>query len=438
MGLLDVFKAGQYKKELEELKNSKMSIEQMNAFELQQSILNKKQEIEQLDKEIKKLTKNKDKLDKAIDKNNEKLNSLSSEIIDANETIVMQDFGLYKPKYNFATSLGYKEKLEETRKKQKDMIKRKVAVTCDTNWTVEGSKAKGTKMTNDTIKLVLRAFNNECEAAINKVKFSNYESIRKRIERSFEQLNKLTSVNKVSITYPYLAEKLDELSLAYEYERKKEEEKEELREQRQKEREEKALQKEVERKKKIIDKDINHYENMISELQEKLKNLTGDEKNHIINQVDELKQKIEEREKEKEDLDYRTTNASAGYVYIISNIGSFGKDVFKIGVTRRLNPLERISELSSASVPFKFDVHALIFSYDAYKLESDLHAYFDKYKLNKVNNHKEFYKVPITKVKEKLEEYKELTVDFTEEADAEEYKQTLAFEKSKGTTITDN
>lgn len=424
MSFFDVFKGKQYKKELEELKKSKMSIEQMDAFKLQQSIIDKKKELDELNSNVEKLSTEKKTLA-------DKLNELSQKIDNANSTIEMQEYGLYEPKYDFATSLGYKEKLTEIRKNQKEMIRKKVAVDYREDWTVDGSKAKGTKMTNDSIKLVLRAFNNECEAAINKVKYSNYDSIQKRIERSYEQINKLTSVTQVSISYYYLDSKLEELALAYEYAKKKEQEKEELREQRQREREEKALQKEVAQKKKVIDKEINHFKNVIAELQEKLKSITDDNEATAINkQLSELEQKIDERDHEKEELDYRTANASAGYVYIISNIGSFGKDVFKIGVTRRLDPTERISELSSASVPFKFDVHALIFSYDAYKLENELHSYFDKYKLNKVNNHKEFYKIPIEKIKEKLAEYKELTIDFEEMADAEEYRQTLAIENN--------
>nr|DAF42008.1 MAG TPA: STRUCTURAL MAINTENANCE OF CHROMOSOMES PROTEIN [Caudoviricetes sp.] len=424
MGFFDVFKGKQYKKELEELKKSKMSIEQMDAFELQQSIIDKKKELDELNSNVEKLSTEKKTLA-------DKLNELSQKIDNANSTIEMQEYGLYEPKYDFATSLGYKEKLTEIRKNQKEMIRKKVAVDYREDWTVDGSKAKGTKMTNDSIKLVLRAFNNECEAAINKVKYSNYDSIQKRIERSYEQINKLTSVTQVSISYYYLDSKLEELALAYEYAKKKEQEKEELREQRQREREEKALQKEVAQKKKVIDKEINHFKNVIAELQEKLKSITDDNEATAINkQLSELEQKIGERDHEKEELDYRTANASAGYVYIISNIGSFGKDVFKIGVTRRLDPTERISELSSASVPFKFDIHALIFSYDAYKLETELHNYFDNYKINKVNNHKEFYKIPIEKIKEKLAEYKELTIDFEEMADAEEYRQTLAIENN--------
>ena len=285
MGLLDVFKAGQYKKELEELKNSKMSIEQMDAFELQQSIIDKKKELDELNSNVEKLSTEKKTLA-------DKLNELSQKIDNANSTIEMQEYGLYEPKYDFATSLGYKEKLTEIRKNQKEMIRKKVAVDYREDWTVDGSKAKGTKMTNDSIKLVLRAFNNECEAAINKVKYSNYDSIQKRIERSYEQINKLTSVTQVSISYYYLNSKLEELTLAYEYAKKKEQEKEELREQRQREREEKALQKEVAQKKKVIDKDITHYENVITELQEKLKNLTNDaEVKDINDQVAELKKK---------------------------------------------------------------------------------------------------------------------------------------------------
>ena len=281
-------------------------------------------------------------------------------------------------------------------------------------------------MTNDNIKQILRSFNNECEAAINKVKYNNIHSIEKRIIKSFEQLNKLNSSNRLSISEMYLDLKLSELYLAYEYERKKQDEKEALREQREREREEKALQKEIQSKKKIIDKDIKHYQNLINELKKKMNELTSEEeRDSIEQQIIDLNVKVNEREEEKKELDYRTAHASAGYVYIISNIGAFGDDVVKIGVTRRIDPLERINELSSASVPFKFDVHALIFSYDAYKLETELHQYFDSYRINKVNNRKEFFKVPISKIEEKLSEYGELTIDFKANVDAEEYRESL-------------
>jgi len=127
----------------------------------------------------------------------------------------------------------------------------------------------------------------------------------------------------------------------------------------------------------------------------------------------------------KEELDYRLENIGAGYVYIISNIGAFGENVFKIGVTRRLEPTERISELSSASVPFKFDVHALIFSYQAFELEKELHNYFNDKRVNMVNNRKEFFNITIEEIERALEKHKDLTFEFNKIPDAEEYRETL-------------
>ncbi|MFD1899357.1 GIY-YIG nuclease family protein [Enterococcus termitis] len=165
---------------------------------------------------------------------------------------------------------------------------------------------------------------------------------------------------------------------------------------------------------------------MIKELHAKILNTESNEEKESLNQqIADLELQISEKDKEKSELDYRNAHASAGYVYIISNIGAFGEDVVKIGVTRRLEPLERISELSSASVPFKFDVHALIFSYEAYQLESNLHTYFHDYRINKVNSRKEFFKVPIDLIENKLTEFKNLTIDFQKVADAEEFRQSL-------------
>lgn len=433
MGLLDFLKVNEYKKEIEvlnndlsKLKDKKLSVEQMTALELNEEILKQQKNLELLESEIvKKQSKYSEIETKFIQKQSD-IHTLQSKLIVVEDDLLMESYGLYVPKYDFATSLGYKEKLTSIRLTQKQMIKDKSAVNYFDNWAVDGSKAKGRKMTNDNIKQILRSFNNECEASINKVKYNNIQSIEKRIKTSFEQLNKLNKSIKLSITNEFLNVKLNELYLAYEYERKKQDEKEELKEQREREREEKALQKEIQSKKKVIDKDIKHYQNLIDELRKKISESSSDEeRDSIEQQIIDLGVKVKEREEEKEELDYRTAHASAGYVYIISNIGAFGDDVVKIGVTRRIDPLERISELSSASVPFKFDVHALIFSYDAYKLETELHQYFNSYRINKVNNRKEFFKVPISKIEEKLAEYGELTIDFRANVDAEEYRESL-------------
>ncbi|MBD9707707.1 DUF4041 domain-containing protein [Enterococcus faecium] len=437
MAFFDFIKGTKFKKEaellrkdLESLKSSKLSIEQMEALELEEFILSKNKQIKSIEKDIDKLEKNKEALNEKINKKQKEIDVLKQNLLDIDEQICMESYGLYTPKYDFASSIGYKAKLDDIRTQQKQMIKDKTAVKFFSNWEVDGSRAKGRKMNNDNIKLILRSFNNECEAAINKVKYSNLDIIKKRIQTSYNQLNKLNESVRVSITPEYLDLKIQELYLAFEYEQKKQKEKEELREQREREKEEKALQKEIHAKKKIIDKDINHFKKMIDELHKKLQTSDESEKQEIQKQILEIESNINDKEAEKEELDYRNAHATAGYVYIISNVGSFGPDIVKIGVTRRLDPLERIAELSSASVPFKFDIHALIFSYEAYQLEANLHSYFAKQRINKINNRKEFFKIPIDSIEKKLEEYKDLTIDFQKKADAEEYYQSLAIQKN--------
>ncbi|EMF0259665.1 DUF4041 domain-containing protein, partial [Enterococcus hirae] len=390
MSIFDFLQGNKFKKQVEELqyelntlKETRLSLEQMTIIELDAMIQNKQKEIKSIEEKILSLKESKEKYNEQIIDKKNKLNELNLKLISTEDSIEMESFGIYEPKYNFASSLAYKEQLQSIRRFQKEEIKKKTATYFSENWTVDGSKAKGRKMTNDNIKQILRSFNNECEAAINKVKYSNLSSIEKRIQTSYTQLNKMNESVKIAITPNYLDLKLQELYLAFEYEQKKQEEKELLREQREKEREEKALQKELQSKKKVIDKDINHYKKMIDELNEKLKDSSEQAKMALEKEILELQTNIQEKEEEKQELDYRSAHASAGYVYIISNIGAFGKDVVKIGVTRRLDPLERIAELSSASVPFKFDIHALIFSYEAYQLEADLHNYFDNYRVNK-------------------------------------------------------
>lgn len=434
--------------ELEVLQKKDRTIEEMNFLELEKSIEIKTKQSAQLDDELSKKRSKFDSEVKSFDRKKsqleneqikleeqkrmkiEEVKKLQQKVNIINDDINMQDYGIYEPKYNFASALVYKDMLKAKRDQQKQMIKSKTAVEYNENWTVNGSKAEGKKMLNNNIRQILRSFNNECEVLIDKVTYQNFDSVKKRIIKVHADLNKLNTTQQVSVTFQYLDLKIDELYLAYEYARKKEEEKEEMRLQREQEREEKKLAKEIEQKKKIVDKEISHYNNLIQSLKNKKENAVSEEERiNLELEIEETEKNIQEKENEKKDLDYREAHSSAGYVYIISNIGAFGEDVLKIGVTRRLEPIERIKELSSASVPFIYDVHALIFSYEAYELEAELHNYFEKYRVNKVNNRKEFFKVPITEIESKLQEYGNLTIDFNSQAEAAEYRETLAIEK---------
>ncbi|MDU6854689.1 MAG: DUF4041 domain-containing protein [Zhenhengia sp.] len=233
-------------------------------------------------------------------------------------TITIQSYGFHETQYGFENSTLYKNKLAEVRDQQKQLIKDKTA----THHNPEK------EFILDTIKLVLRTFNSECENIITKVKHSNLEASEKRIHKVFDEINALTTMQQVSLSKEYLNLKVTELHLKHEYEAKKQQEKEEQ-----------AI------------------------LKERLK-----EETKTLKELVHTKQAILHKEQ----------NVTAGYVYIISNVGSLGEDVYKIGMTRKLDPEEIIKEFGNASVPFNFDIHALIFSEDAIALEKQLHEKFRK------------------------------------------------------------
>lgn len=140
----------------------------------------------------------------------------------------------------------------------------------------------------------------------------------------------------------------------------------------------------------------------------------------------EIEDQLSNLQKALDDVDYREANQKAGYVYIISNIGAFGENVYKIGMTRRLDPMERVDELGDASVPFNFDVHAMIFSEDAPKLEAALHRAFEDRKLNMVNTRREFFHVTLDEIESVVKANYDKTVEFIKIPPAEQYRQSLA------------
>lgn len=354
------------------------------------------------------------------------LAELQKQIIVAEETIEMESFSLYRPTYAFATSEEYKARLDKVRASQKEMIKNKTAAFCSTEWTVNGSKAEGRKQTEDNIKLFLRSFNNECDIAISGVKFSNFDRCAERIRKSFETINKLGRVSAVSLSQKYYALKMDELRLAYEYALKKQQEKEAQAEIRRQQREQAKLEKEIAEARKAAEKERQHYEQALSNLDAQIFACVNDaERAALEAKREELKDGLGGVEAKLADIDYRQSNQRAGYVYIISNIGAFGEGVYKIGMTRRLNPMERVDELGDASVPFAFDVHAMIFSADAPALEAALHHAFDSKRLNKINLRREYFRVSLDEIKEVVRKNHDKTVEFVDVPAAEQYRESL-------------
>lgn len=371
-----------------------------------------------LEKDIFKLKEEKELLENAISEKKD-------EIVQLNDTILLQEFGIYSPIYDFANSEMYKDRLDAIRTKQKNMILSKTAAICDTNWTVNGSEAQGRAMTNQNIKQILRCFNDECDMLISKVKFNNVLAYIEKIYKSSETLNRMNTKNAVRLSSDYVKLKVEELQLAYEYALKRQKEKEERRAIREQMREEAKLMEEIENHRKEVAKELSHYNKQAIQVEELLSKAPEEDKQHLIERKTFITNRLNELDREIKEMDYREANKRAGYVYVISNIGSFGENVYKIGMTRRLEPMDRVDELGSASVPFKFDVHAMIFSEDAPKLEAALHRAFDSKKVNMVNNRKEFFKVTLEEIEKVIKDNFEKTVEFIRVPNAEQYRETL-------------
>lgn len=417
MGIKDILNASTIKKENEHLL---ALINDMGAGDA----LTVKNKIEEYQQILKKLTDEKGNLEIEITSLKKEIETKKSEIIVLDDEILFESFALYKPKFSFQSSDAYKIKLDLCRERQKSLIKDGKAVEANDNWTVNNSKSEGKKMVSDMKKLLLRSFNNECDYCVDNVKFNNIEVNEKRLEKSFETLNHLGRIMNARITHEYKKLKYDELYLAYEYQQKKQEEKEEQKRAREELREQQKLEQEIRQARERIAKERKHYLQAIKDLETKLDAAADDiERGLITTKLEEIKGQYTELEKEEKVVDYREQNAKAGYVYIISNIGAFGENVYKIGMTRRLEPMDRIDELGDASVPFSFDVHGLIFSDNAPALEAKLHEHFHNGRINKLNDRKEFYRADINDIEKVVKENYNNVVDIIKEAPAEQFRE---------------
>ncbi len=465
MGFLDTFKGNQYKTELEnlqqqykvletemdiqkqsyvtletkynevevELKNTQQDYQNLQslitpemkeAITLQNELNRLKNEIERQKVKLKTETAIKQKelneLDNKIATLNTEIKEKKKQIAYLDDELLVQEFGLYKPKFDFANALGYKESLTEIRNKQKILIKEKRAVTGNNEWRVNGSIIQGRKMINDIQKLSLRAFNQECDELIRKVKYTNFNASLDRLSKSSLEISKLGADMNVFIANEYIQSKKEELRLAFEYQVKKQEEKEAVKAAKAEQREQAKIQKELEERRRKVEKEQTHYQTAYEKLKAQIEQ--NPDNADLLQKQQEMEATLSDIDKALTDIDYRQANMRAGYVYIISNIGSFGKDIYKIGMTRRLEPQDRIDELGGASVPFNFDVHAMIFSDDAPSLETALHKAFEDKKVNMVNHRREFFHVTLDEIKEVIKKNFDKTVEFIDIPDAEQYR----------------
>ena len=381
------------------------------------SVWNAEQELEELKDQETQLTKNIERLRRQT----AELRTLTDFLKAEKVTL---EAGLDTPPHPAEDSIALQSQLRTLRQEISTKVKSSKAVFGADHFEVPTAKAQVSKLGKDIGKLALRAFNAEADNAVKGATATNFETSASKIFRSANAVEKLGATAGVQIDPDYIELRVRELRLAVEHLEAKKLERELERERRQELREQAEAERELEAERKRIEKEKLHYLNVLKTV-EKLGDTAETEK---------IKAEIISLEKSINDIEAREANARAGYVYVISNIGSFGERMVKIGMTRRLNPMDRVKELSDASVPFNFDVHALFFSEDAVGVETALHQQFADRKANLLNPRREFFLVTPLEVKDALLQIEGTLLEFTEYPEADQYRQTLAMRESNEQT----
>lgn len=339
------------------------------------------------------------------------------------EQISFAEFGIYQPHFEFGDSERYKETIKAVREEQKALVKAKAAVDIHSEFTVDGSKGKGRTMTNRAVRLALRAFNAEADAAIANTRWNNAEAMIRRIENARTQIDKANASLNLEITRRFVDLKLRELRLTHEYREQLKAERDERAEEARLKREEQRLQKEAEEARL----EEARYERMLAQARAEAGAIASEVQ---AAKIADLERQLAEAHEKTERAQAMAERTNTGFVYVISNVGSFGEDVVKIGLTRRLDPEDRVRELGDASVPFRFDTHAMIYSVEAPALEAALHTEFDDRRINAANMRKEFFRATLDEVEDAVRRLAP-DAEFYRDIEAQEFRETRAKRKQQ-------
>lgn len=313
------------------------------------------------------------------------------------------------------------EELRNARERTRSMVKNNSAATCDY---VEQNRKE------TAVRFVVDAFNGKVDSILSRVKDDNFGTLQQEIRDAFSLVNHNgAAFRNARILDSYLTARVTELRWAVTVQEIKLRDREEQRRIKEKIREEERAQREFERSMREAAKEEDTLRKAMEKVQGQVAKASEAQRQKYEAQLAELAERLRQAEEKNQRAKSMAEQTRMGHVYVISNLGSFGDDVFKIGLTRRLEPLDRIRELGDASVPFSFDVHALLFSEDAPALEKALHKHFLTAQVNKVNPRKEFFRVSMSVIRAELEKLG-VTAKWTLTAEAKEYRETLAIEKA--------
>ncbi|MBA8847712.1 flagellar hook assembly protein FlgD [Yonghaparkia alkaliphila] len=342
--------------------------------------------------------------------------AVQRDVLSARAAVELQSYGLFDYEHPAESSTLLGSQLDALRSEIKQTIRGKRATQASSNFTFNGSTAKGKKFVSDMSNLLLRAYNAEAENCVKSVKAGNLPTATKRLNTVVEQIARQGTMIDLRITPHFHQLRMKELALAAEHLQARQREKELERAHREELREQRKAEQELARQKEKLEKERSHYVATLAAL----------EANGDVEGAQRIRDRLADVDRAIEDVDYRAANIRAGYVYVISNVGSFGGDVVKIGMTRRLEPMDRVNELGDASVPFRFDVHALFFADDALGIEAKLHKKFDEHRINKVNLRREYFKVTPDAVLEALKAESVEVLEYVLEPEALEFKVSAA------------
>ncbi|MBT8224502.1 MAG: DUF4041 domain-containing protein [Dactylosporangium sp.] len=349
------------------------------------------------------------------------LAQLRQQVVTTREDAVLQEAGIYEYHHPLEDSVAYRTELARLKDEIKAMARRDGgAIEAATGWTVNGSATEGRKMVREYSKLMLRAYNAEADNLVRGLKPYKIATAKDRLVKVAHTIARLGATMSIRVAPTYHGLRIRELELTADYLETLAKEKEKERAERERLREERKVQEEMRRERERLEKERQHYLNALSAL----------EARSDIEGAERLRAQLSEVDKTIADVDYRAANVRAGYVYVISNIGAFGPDVVKIGLTRRLEPTDRIRELGDASVPFRFDVHALFFSKDAVGIETQMHQLLDEHRVNKVNHRREFFRATPAQARDLLQQLAGELLQFQELPEAIEYHQSQSPDSS--------
>ncbi|MEV5835401.1 DUF4041 domain-containing protein [Nocardia sp. NPDC052112] len=337
------------------------------------------------------------------------------DFITVDDALVLQEVGIYEYHHPLDNADSYKQTLAALRTDIRQAVKTSEAIVVANKFSFNNSLAEGRRLTADLSKLMLRAYNAEAENCVRTIRAGNLDTAKRRLDKAAKDIEKLGAAMQMRVAPAYHRLRITELELTADYMMKVQQERETAREERERLREERKVEQELAAERERLEKEQAHYRAVLQRL-----TATGHDTRDIEQQLTRITNAIAQN-------DYRAANIRAGYVYVISNIGAFGPNVVKIGLTRRLEPLDRVRELGGASVPFPFDVHAVYFSDDAVTLENQLHKEFGPARLNHANTRREFFFATPEQVRRVLAKKVGNLLDYNDSPEATQYFQSKRY-----------